>query len=684
MGISKQTALIGAILVAGTGFGLGFIVGRMPATKTVDQAGETDTGNTDQKDNNDTDTAAKKPPKAAIKQPAKTQPKPPKPVPPKAQAAQSSTFKATVSDKDPAKGPKDALITIVEFSDFTCGFCSKVLPTLDQIQEKYGNDVRIVFKAAPRNQAGRLPAMAALAAHEHGKFWEMHDKIFAERRGFTRDNLVKWAGELGLDVKAFSAAIDDGEKRYGPTLQANGTLGGQIGARGTPHFFINGQRVRGAQPFANFDSVVTAELAKAKKLVAGGVSKNKLYASIMSTATQDAPKPAAQRRPAPSDKTIYRVPVSKSEPSQGPEDAFVTLVEFSDFTCGYCGKVLPTLEKLKETYGNNLRIVHKVTPRGPNGIPPAYAAMAAHQQGKFWEMHDKIFANRRNMNRESFIKWAGELGLDVDKFTKAFDDGENVLKPSVAGNMLLSKTVGARGTPHFFVNGRKLRGAQPYETFKTVIDEELKKAKEMAASGTPKARIYGTLMAKGKSEEPPKALAAKSTAANFTVDGYPIYGAESAPVTLVEFSDFQCPYCAKFGPVLKQVVDQMPGKVRLVFKQFPLNFHKQARPAARAALAAHRQGKFWKMHDIIFERFRELNDGIYDQFATTIGLDVAKFKADMADPAIEQMVNADVQEGRANGVRGTPTFFINGRRYQERDRSVDAIKKVINEQILKK
>ena len=77
-------------------------------------------------------------------------------------------------------------------------------------------------------------------------------------------------------------------------------------------------------------------------------------------------------------------------------------------------------------------------------------------------------------------------------------------------------------------------------------------------------------------------------------------------------------------------------------------------------------------------------DGIYDQFATTLGLDLGKFKTDMADAAIEQMVNADVQEGRAAGVRGTPTFFINGRRYQERDRSVDAIKKVINEQILKK
>ncbi len=682
MGISKQTVLIGAILIAGTGFGLGFIVGRMPATKTTDTASDEAAGDKTEKVADGAEAAPAKQP--ARKQVQAKPPKPVAPTPPAAPAAPPSVFKATVSEKDPAKGAKDALVTIVEFSDFTCGYCSKVLPTLDQIQTKYGDDVRLVFKVAPRNQAGRLPAMAALAAHEQGKFWEMHDKLFAERGGFTRDNLVKWAGELGLDVAAFSTAIDEGEKRFGPAIAANGRLGGQIGARGTPHFFINGQRIRGAQPVANFEAVISAELAKAQKAVAGGMSKDKLYGSIMSTAKLDAPAPATPRRAAPTDKTIYRVPVSPREPAKGPEDAFVTLVEFSDFTCGYCAKVIPTIEKLQETYGENLRVIHKVAPRGPNGIPPAYAVMAAHQQGKFWEMHDKIFANRKGMNRENYIKWAGEIGLDVDKFTKSFDDGENVLKPSIAGNMLLSKTVGARGTPHFFVNGRKLRGAQPYETFQAVIDEELKKAQEMAASGTPKARIYGTLMAKGKSEEPPTPLAAAGTTATFTVDGYPIYGAESAPVTLVEFSDFQCPYCSKFGPVLKQVVKDMPGKVRLVFKQFPLNFHKQARPAARAALAAHKQGKFWEMHDLIFAKYRELNDGLYDELATTLGLDLGKFKADMADAAIEQMINADVQEGRSGGVRGTPTFFINGRRYQEQDRSVDAIKKVISEQILKK
>jgi len=137
-------------------------------------------------------------------------------------------------------------------------------------------------------------------------------------------------------------------------------------------------------------------------------------------------------------------------------------------------------------------------------------------------------------------------------------------------------------------------------------------------------------------------------------------GDPKAPVTIVEWSDFQCPFCSKIIPVIEGTLNdpEIKGKVNFVFKQFPLSFHKQAEPAAKAALAAGRQGKFFEMHDKLFEKQRGLKDDLYVELATEIGLDVEKFKKDFADPAILAQVKAEMAEGQKAGVRGTPTVFI--------------------------
>jgi protein-disulfide isomerase len=108
----------------------------------------------------------------------------------------------------------------------------------------------------------------------------------------------------------------------------------------------------------------------------------------------------------------------------------------------------------------------------------------------------------------------------------------------------------------------------------------------------------------------------------------------------------------------------LKGRVKLVFKHFPLGFHKQAMNAAKASIAAHRQGKFWEMHDVIFKNQKTLADDSYEKFAKEIGLKVAKFKKDFADPATDAEVKQDMSEARAAGVNGTPNVYINGRKYQ--------------------
>jgi protein-disulfide isomerase len=148
-----------------------------------------------------------------------------------------------------------------------------------------------------------------------------------------------------------------------------------------------------------------------------------------------------------------------------------------------------------------------------------------------------------------------------------------------------------------------------------------------------------------------------------SVAGAPSYGPASAKVTIVEFSDFQCPYCALSGPKAMAVAAQYPKDVRLVFKQFPLDFHSNAYRAAEASLAAHAQGKFWQMHNKMFANFRQLSPENILKWAQEEGLDMTAFKADLQSGKYRSVVDRETNEGTKAGVMGTPTFFINGKRY---------------------
>jgi protein-disulfide isomerase len=145
------------------------------------------------------------------------------------------------------------------------------------------------------------------------------------------------------------------------------------------------------------------------------------------------------------------------------------------------------------------------------------------------------------------------------------------------------------------------------------------------------------------------------------IEGSPFKGPENAPVTIVAFDDYQCPYCARLEPVLKQVLGKYPREVKLVFKNFPLRMHQQARPAALAALAAHRQGKFWEYHDLLFANYSTLNEQKFRDFAKQIGLDPMRFEADRQGSPVQEQLNRDLRDGAQARVQGTPTVFINGR-----------------------
>jgi protein-disulfide isomerase len=165
----------------------------------------------------------------------------------------------------PAKGPADAPVTIVEFSDFECPFCKTVVPTLEQIKQKYGDQVRLVFRQFPLSSIhphAQKAAEAALCANEQGKFWEMHDAMFKDQKALEVAALKTTAGGLGVDKAKFDECLDSG--RFAGRVKEDERAGALVGVNGTPALFINGRSFSGAQPYDALAQAIEEELAKAK------------------------------------------------------------------------------------------------------------------------------------------------------------------------------------------------------------------------------------------------------------------------------------------------------------------------------------------------------------------------------------------------------------------------------------
>ena len=614
-----------------------------------------------------------------------------KPTPRKAKGPDTKTvYKIPTGDVTYAKGGKAPLVTILEFSEFQCPFCSKVLPTMKKIHETYGDDVRVVFKHNPLSfhKDAKGASLAALAAGKQGKFWEMHDKMFANQRKLKTDNLNAYAQELGLDMAKFKADMADAS--LAKIIADDQKIAAQFGARGTPNFFINGRQLTGARPYPSFKEVIDAEIKKANALIKAGTARADIYTALTAKGlTKAAPRAKKNaRKPRADDKTVYKVPVGANDMVKGPADALITVIEFSEFQCPFCSRVNPTIAQVNKTYGKDVRVVFKHNPLPFHKDAPlaAEAALAANAQGKGWEMHDKLFQNQKQLKRESLNAYAKELGLNVAKFGADLDSGK--FKAQIKADQALARQIGASGTPHFFVNGRRLVGAQPFPSFKTLIDGELAKAKALVAKGTARANVYTELTKNGATKPAAgtgrKAPEDDKKVYNVKVNpGDAMKGNKNAQITIVEFSDFQCPFCGRVNPTLKQIQDTYGDKVRIVFKHNPLSFHKDAPLASEAALAANAQGKFWEYHDLLFKNQRAIKRDNLDSYAQELGLNMAKFKKDLDAGTYKAQIVADQAMARSLGATGTPSFFVNGRKLRGAQ-PFPKFKALIDEQLKKK
>jgi protein-disulfide isomerase len=325
--------------------------------------------------------------------------------------------------------------------------------------------------------------------------------------------------------------------------------------------------------------------------------------------------------------------------SRGSSPAPITILVFSDFESFPCARSADVLSGiLAQTRDVRLIFKHAPAASNPNALLAHEAALAAGAQGKFWEMHDTLFANQTKLTRADLLSYARALNLDLSAFQQALDT--HTYRPIVERDLAEAKGLGVTATPTFFVNGRRLVGPQGYASLGAVIETLL--------AGIP------------PSQRVPEEIVASGPAQAISLDRAPTRGPAAAPVSLVEFSDFECPYCAETAPVVQQLLAAYPTQVRFAFKHYPLPMHKESPLAHEAALAAGGQGKFWEMYDLLFGGQDKLTRDDLVAKARQLNLDVPRFTSDLDSRRFKPLVDADRQEGNRLGVDGTPFFFING------------------------
>lgn len=589
--------------------------------------------------------------------------------------AQESAQKEEIYNVDPGtavfRGPKDAPVTVINFSDFQCPFSKRSVDLMETLLKKYNGKVRYVFKHFPLSfhKWAKPASYAAIAAQNQGKFWEYYAKVYTDVKNINEETLVNYAKELKLDMDKFNA--DRVAAETAAKVQADITQGSLFGVRGTPTLFINGIRIVGANT-AKIEETINAQIVSGEQLKAKGVKDP--YAEIVKNGKTKFIPP---KREAPAvSQDIHKVEIPSHAPVWGADDATVTMVLFDDFECPFCARLYATYEQLKKDYDGKIRIAFINLPLGfhKKAKDAAYAAMAAHKQGKFWEVYSFLFTRQKEWNKlESFKEWLEskkeELPVEWEQFRKDMEskDVENL----VAEDIKTATALGLRGTPASFVNGRFISGALPIESFKKVIDEELKKAEGKSLKGD---ALYREIIKDGKpavakangnraeKDDPNKVYSVKLSGNEAAK------GAKNPKVTIIEFSDFQCPYCSRAFATVEGVAEKYKNDVKIVYKNLPLGFHKEAKPAALFAHAVKRlygDEKFFKLASILYAKQNEWKNGTEEKFAayaSEVGADWAKVKAEMTKPETEKAVTDDINEAGNHNIRSVPAFFVNGKK----------------------
>lgn len=562
-----------------------------------------------------------------------------------------------------ALGDPNAPVVMVEYSDFHCPFCRRYTEeTMPLLKANYIDTGRVyyVFKDFPiaslHPLAYRLHEAALCVGNVSGTeaYWQVHDLFFEKVEVFQVNSVAEMDTAvlsqidlLGLPVAEIQDCLVDG--RYAAEVQEYISEGQSLGVSGTPSFFINGNSFVGARPYSDFQTLI--EQAEKGEIVAA--------ASPAADVPASAPTPAT-------------IPVRELT-ALGDPDAPVTIIEYSDYNCPFCQRhVLETMPQIKANYIDSGEVYYVFKDFPIASLHPlAYrlheAALCVGQLANaeaYWQAHDLFFENATTFQLDSLE--ALDAAILAEFETAGLPDVAECLATDANAELVQAgveegRNLGVNGTPAFFVNGYPVTGAQPYALFEYVID--------LAKNDGLKAAFEQTGPNDGKAQ----ATAQAQQPVTVPLSDEPSKGVPDAPITIVEYSDYECPFCLRYFqqtlPLIQQYIDS--GQVRYIFKDFPLNsIHPHAQKAHEAARCARELGgddAYWMMHDLLFTNQQiwagqplPQHEQVLKDLASTAGLPQAEFDSCLDSGRYYDAVNAEVNEGVQLGIRGTPSFFING------------------------
>ncbi|HEY5956372.1 MAG TPA: thioredoxin domain-containing protein [Polyangiaceae bacterium] len=564
--------------------------------------------------------------------------------------------------EDLSVGNPGAAVTIVAFLDVECPYCATAWATLERLNAKFRpEELRIVIKHLPLpfHKHATDAARAVLSAQREGGqavALSLLRTLFGRQTELTDSNIRSWAQSDHTPTgPALAVSITPDEQ-----LQRDALLAHRLGIDGTPTFLINGTTSVGAMPESDFERIIANELLAAKQLLAGGVPAGEVYARRVRENFRPEQPHEATPPSEPTDSTRWAIPIGSS-PTLGPVTAPIVIVAFMDYECPFCQRGFSILKQLRDKYPDAVRVAWKHRPLDFHkhaALASQVAIEAREQKGDagFWAATEQLFANQSSIagddSSETLTRLSRDLGIDQANWQKHTALRERVLTDD--GD--LADDFGVEGTPHFFVNGVHVKGAQPVEAFSTLIDSELARAEAQRGSGVAAHQLYTALTVDAQ----PAPLPPRIDETVNLPEG-PTLGLRQAPLTIHVFSDYQCPFCQRGDATVRGILTKYPKQVRLVWHDLPLAFHDRARPAATLAreVRAHKgDAGFFEVNRLLFQNQADLTEPALLRYAQSLGVDASTLEASRREAAHGPAVDQDRKLATQLKITSTPTFIV--------------------------
>jgi protein-disulfide isomerase len=608
-----------------------------------------------------------------------------RPTPPPAPALETPTF-----------GQADSAVEVLAFIDFECPFSRQEGDALRKLPSQA--HVRVLYLPLDQHPNSVLAARAAVAADAQHKFTAFWQKWLQPDAKLSRDALIAWSVEAGLDAKQFVAALDSPQALA--RVARDVAIAHALGITGTPSFLFNGALLQGQQSPEALVANVQREAKETAILQAAGAQTDKLvharvaqnapsllvnYERYVERAEPAPPQPVpmvtqrqatmqAELHPAPldghfggqralllpdqatkSDDTLWRVTVRPDDPQIGDATAPVTYVVFFDLTAPDVAAQIPWMIAVATDFPHDFRLVFKHLPRPVHPLSRivAEALEAAREQGRFAQLLNALLAAPQPLTQRGILGAAAQLDLNASQFNTALAAHSG--KARIDDDLQQAAALGITGFGGLYVNGVAARDWHE-DAIKPLLQAQGARAQALLQAGTPPAALYEKLIADGRLLD---ALEAETH--TFDLSHAANQGLPGAPVQVVVFGDFQCPYTARLWPHLRKLDEEMPGRLKIAWLDFPqTTVHPLAEALAEAGQEARRQGKFWEFVHAVARHVDLLDDHALSLAAKEAGLKDKPLQEALKKHTWTQDVQAARVQGEKAGVRATPTVFLDG------------------------